>query len=236
MAALRPSTSGQVFDSEHTDLSDSDIDVSDLINHSAQNLSDLVNRDAEVFPGWGQGPAIQGNSNDSVSQNDNRQILQQLSNLGDRLAVIEGSNRPRPYKKTSDAKQIKTSNKVRCSKAAVTQSSPSYQQGEIGVGLASNQIPIPDKLRQEAYIQKEVQARLLHLADRAKAGTEKIKSQRGGFVDVFVSKRVKWPHEYVLAGRPKTGFHITNSLPSNGWLASAEVSRRNLIARLEKIC
>ena len=44
----------------------------------------------------------------------------------------------------------------------------------------SNQIPTLDKLRQEAYIQKEVQARLLHLADRAKAGTDKIKSQRGG--------------------------------------------------------
>ena len=27
MAALRPSTSGHVFESEHTDLSDSDIDV-----------------------------------------------------------------------------------------------------------------------------------------------------------------------------------------------------------------
>ena len=63
--------------------------------------------------------------------------------------------------------------------------------------------PPPDKLRQEAYIQKEVQARLLHLADRVKAGNDKIKSQRGGSVDVFISKSVKWPHEYVLAGQNK---------------------------------
>ena len=206
MAALRPSTSRQVFESDHTDSSDSDIDVSDLIHsdHSDQNLSDPASRDAEAFPGGGQGPVNHGISSDSVSQNDiNRQILHQLSNLMDCLAVIEGSRGPKPYKKTSDARKIKTSNKVTHSKVAVAQSSPSHQQGEIGVGFAGNGIPTPDKLRQEAYIQKEVQARLLHLADLAKAGTDKIKSQRGGSVDVFISKRVKWPHEYVLAGQTK---------------------------------
>ena len=77
MAALRPSTSGQVFESDHTDSSDSEIDVSDLINHSDQNLSDPVSRDAEAFPGGGQGPANQEVSNDSISQNDiNRHIPQ----------------------------------------------------------------------------------------------------------------------------------------------------------------
>ena len=146
MAALRPSTSGQVFESEHTDSSDSDIDVSELIDHSDQNLSDPVYSDAEAFPGHGQGPANQGTSNDSVSQNDiNRKILQQLGSLGDRLAVIKGSTRSKPYKKTSDAKRIKSSSSVKCSKAAVTQSGPSHWQGEASVGLASNQIP--DKLK-----------------------------------------------------------------------------------------
>ena len=100
MAALRPSTSGQVFESDHTDSSDSDIDVSDLINHSDQNLSYPVNRDKEAFPGGGQGPANQEVSNDSISQNDiNRQILQQLSNLGDRLAVIEGNRGHKLFKR-----------------------------------------------------------------------------------------------------------------------------------------
>ena len=31
----------------------------------------------------------------------------------------------------------------------------------------------------------------------------KIKSQRGGQVDVFVKNRIKWPHEYVFAGSQK---------------------------------
>ena len=178
--------------------------IDELIDHSDQNLSDPVTSDAKAFPGHGQGPANQGTSNDSVSQNDiNRKILQQLGSLGDRLAVIEGSTRSRPYKKTSDAKHIKSPSGVKHSKASVTQSGPSHWQGETSVGLASNQIPTPDKLKQEAYIQKEVQARLLHLVDKAKPGTDKIKSQRGGSVDMFVSKRVKWPHEYVLAGQTK---------------------------------
>ena len=38
MAALRPSTSGQVSYSEHTDSRVSDIDISDMVNHSDQNL------------------------------------------------------------------------------------------------------------------------------------------------------------------------------------------------------
>ena len=65
MVALRPSTSGQVFESEHTDLSDSDIDISDLINHSNQNLPDPISRDAEVFARQGQGPANQNGLDDS---------------------------------------------------------------------------------------------------------------------------------------------------------------------------
>ena len=34
-------------------------------------------------------------------------------------------------------------------------------------------------------------------------GKDKIKSQRGGPVDVLVKNRVKWPHEYILAGPNK---------------------------------
>ena len=169
-----------------------DIDISDLINHSDQNLSDLVIR-PEVFVGKGQGSVNQRVSGEiSVSQNDiNRQILQQLNSLGDRLAAIENTRKSRPHKNTSDVRKIKSSNRQKRPKGAVAQATPTHQQGETSTGLVSNQIPTPDKLRQEAYIQKEVQVRLLHLVDRAKAGTDKIKTQRGGSVEVFISKRVK---------------------------------------------
>ena len=55
-------------------------------------------------------------------------------------------------------------------------------------------IPPPSRLREEAGIQEEVQNRLRHLADNVKPGMSKIKSQRGGAVDVFVNHKVRWPH------------------------------------------
>ena len=47
-----------------------------------------------------------------------------------------------------------------------------------------------------------VEQRLKQLAEAEKTGT-KIKSLRGGSVQVLVSNRVKWPHEYVLSGSSK---------------------------------
>ena len=41
------------------------------------------------------------------------------------------------------------------------------------------------------------------MADNAKPGMTKLKSQRGGSVDVFVNHKVRWPHEFVLSGQNK---------------------------------
>ena len=43
--------------------------------------------------------------------------------------------------------------------------------------------------------------RIKELQHINKTGTDpKLKSQRGGQVEVLVKNRIKWPHEYVLAG------------------------------------
>ena len=79
-------------------------------------------------------------------------------------------------------------------------------------------LPSLEQLKHEAKIQEEVQARLKHLVDNAKPGRDKIKSQRGGSVEVFVANRVKWPHEYVLSGNTKD--RITyNQLSPIQWMA-----------------
>ena len=92
------------------------------------------------------------------------------------------------------------------------------------VGLTSpsvqtvNNISPPSHLREEARIQEEVQNRIRHLADNVKPGMGKIKSQRGGTVDVFVSHKVRWPHEFVLSGQNKN--RITNNqLSPVQWMA-----------------
>ena len=69
--------------------------------------------------------------------------------------------------------------------------------------VAQCHIPPPVALRQEARIQEEVQQRLHELSEKIHTGNGKIKSQRGGPVDLFVNHRIKWPHEYVLADQNK---------------------------------
>ena len=79
-------------------------------------------------------------------------------------------------------------------------------------------IPPPSRLREEARIQEEVQSWLRHLADNAKPGMTKLKSQRAGSVDVFVNHKVRWPHEFVLSGQNKD--RVTyNQLSSVQWMA-----------------
>ena len=50
-------------------------------------------------------------------------------------------------------------------------------------------------------------------------GTDpKYKSQRGGSIDIFVKERVKWPHEFVLAGSTK-GRITYNQLNNTQWMS-----------------
>ena len=96
--------------------------------------------------------------------------------------------------------------------------------GLTGVGLTSpslqtvKNIPPPSCFREEARIQEEVQNRLRHLADNMKPGMGKIKSKSGGAMDVFVSHKVRWQHEFVLSGQNKD--RITyNQLSPVQWMA-----------------
>ena len=90
-------------------------------------------------------------------------------------------------------------------------------------------LPPPDRLKEEARIQAEVQNRLRQLAENSKPGTEKIKSQRGGAVEVFVNNRVKWPHEFVLSGQNKD--RVSSFPPFSGSLASAKLSWRSQMCK-----
>ena len=69
--------------------------------------------------------------------------------------------------------------------------------------LQNTTIPHLQELRQDIYIQTQVEKRLKDLADSVKSGNCKQKSLRGGPVEVIVPNRIKWPHEYVLSGSQK---------------------------------
>ena len=211
---------GQVSDSDQSDISGSDIDISTLLNTSEQNspISSPVKgkthttKSGQMSQGLGE-----GGSSDHVTQNDiNHIILSQLTALGERLANIE--NNHRVPKKTSDSSKIKSSNKVaKKVKTAVTHRGLAHDLAPSSAVL-KHDLPPPDKLREEARIQLEVQNRLKQLAEQAKPGNEKIKSQRGGSVEVFVKNRVKWPHEFVLSGQNKDRLSY-NQLSPIQWVA-----------------
>ena len=139
-----------------------------------------------------------------------------MTALGERLANIE--NNHKVPKKTSDSSKIKSSNKVaKKVKTAVTHRGLAHDMAPSS-GVLKHDLPPPDKVREEARIQLEVQNRLKQLAEQAKPGNEKIKSQRGGSVEVFVKNRVKWPHEFVLSGQNKDRLSY-NQLSPIQWVA-----------------
>ena len=75
-------------------------------------------------------------------------------------------------------------------------------------------------LRNARSIQDQVEDRLRQLYGVDKKGTDpdpKFKSQRGVSVDIYVKERVKWPHEFVLAGIIK-GRITYNQLNIRQWM------------------
>ena len=140
----------------------------------------------------------------STQQAINLQILNQLENIGKQLNAIEKKGK----NKTNDVSKIKGKSKSSAIDAPVTLSS---QQSLV------SDIPNLHALRSDAMIQAQVEQRLRDLVDENKSGT-KIKSLRGGSVDVIVPHRVKWPQEYVLSGIKKERVQYDN-LSVTQWVA-----------------
>ena len=145
--------------------------------------------------------ALEGGTQQAI----NLQILQQLGSIGKRLDAIEKKGK----NKTTDPSKIKGKS-VRSSAIDTPVTLPTQQS------LVS---PLPNlqSLRSDALIQAQVEQRLRDLVEENKSGT-KIKSLRGGSVDVVVTNRVKWPQEYVLSGSKKERVQY-DSLTVTQWVA-----------------
>ena len=108
---LASSRAVQVSDSEHSDDSLSDIDISALLNHSDKKLSSPSVDSVKGAGAGGSGLSASGSggrgSNGSVSQNDINQIILSLSSLGERLDSME-KNYVKGLPKTNDVSKVKT--------------------------------------------------------------------------------------------------------------------------------
>ena len=90
--------------------------------------------------------------------------------------------------------------------------------------------------RHDRSIQDQVEARIRQLSNTDVKGTDpKYKSQRGGSMDIFVKERVKWPHEFVLAGSTKDrtrGSLAKTKPPEKDIKVSAKVLRKCSVSSL----
>ena len=139
----------------------------------------------------------------------NHQILSQLTAISDRLQKLED----KPVKKTADKSKVKGSHVGKSQKSTRVNKSDSTHAEKSTPTITSESlshastahIPSLEYIRANNQIQCSVEERIKELQQLAKSGMSenKIKSQRGGSVDVFVKNRVKWPHEFVSAGSQK---------------------------------
>ena len=144
MAALRPSTSGQVSFSEHTDSIESDIDISDMIIWINIFRTTLL-----------VGVAFH--------LTKDRALLTKQSILVDQLVRMISIGKVWLSLKALAIVWLLL--KVGHCHLGGKQLNQKGSRVEKGLGELSNTILPPDRLRREAYIQKEVQARLQHLAN-----------------------------------------------------------------------
>ena len=136
----------------------------------------------------------------------NERILAQLDAIGKRLTAIEESSASAARPKAK---------KVTVSRGTASSSlSGSFIEGD-----TVKKLPELHTLRHDRSVQDQVEARIRQLSNSEVKGTDpKYKSQRGGTMDVFVKERVKWPHEFVLAGSTKD--RITyNQLNITQWMS-----------------
>ena len=180
--------------SDSYEASDSDIDCDALIQHSdeeTQSTTAGVNNQSKQSRGSNLEPTDVV-SDLQVQSVINSQILQQLQQIGKRLDKIEGD----ACKKTLDKAKIKkTKVKQQVVNTTVKQQPKTFDDLKL---------PTLQSVKEDALIQLKVEQRLQELTDLAKTGMNpKLKSQRGGTVEVMVKNRIKWPHEYILSGLSK---------------------------------
>ena len=203
------------FQDSDVSVSDSDLNCSGLLSQSDNEAhpSTTDSRTYKKFVTERQVPSIsKDTSSHPPSQNlINQQILHQLTVLSERLDSIETAS----VKKTNDQTKIKKT-RVKKSKISTHVAEPSK------VVQACNSAPLdklPDlaALRQDSFIQKQVEQRLKELTALQSGTDKKIKSQRGG-VEVMVKNRIKWPHEFVLTGNTKERVSYDQLTPIQ-WMA-----------------
>ena len=211
-----------------SDLSSgSDFDFSDLVQ-SSDNETDVSHTEQRSYDRFNSENQVPDDKNaSSTQQMVNQTILDKLEKICARLDTLEQKKckksvqaskiKNKMFKKSKqnvelastsgsvDALPLSKSVPEASSRGQKIKAEVSHAQTQPVVQVGSDTtIPSLQAIKCDQQIQAQVDQRLRELADIAQTGTlNKVKSQRGGQVDVFVRTRVKWPHEFVLSGSSK---------------------------------
>ena len=146
----------------------------------------------------------------------NQQILSQLTAISDRLQKLEG----KPSKKTNDKSKIKGTRAEKLTKSTSINKAQSTQAEQSTSATITDccgkpntsHIPSLEYIRANNEIQCSVEERIKELQQITKTGSsdQKIKSQRGGQIDVFVKIGLNGPMNMPWRVPKKKGSHTTN--------------------------
>ena len=201
-------------------LSDSELDCENVIQYSDSDGAGPSGHSSGDVPSK-VAPDLQLQETQSLV---NKKILSQLNAITDRLTKLED----KPIKKTNDKSKVKGScvghqhkstRKTKTESTQAEKSTPAHTN-ECCSQLGTSQVPSLEYIRANNQIQRSVEERIKELQQLAKTSMSdnKIKSHRGGQVDVFVKNCIKWPHEHVLAGSQKERVSY-DQLTMGQWMA-----------------
>ena len=132
-------------------------------------------------------------------------ILSELQKVSSRLTVVEAQMASGQGTSKKGAKGQKLSTVVKCKKRKCHKSCCSKTSSESSDSSDDGTV-LPDlsHIRSSKSIQKQIDRSIAKLSKAQCEGNEnlqKLKSKRGGPVDVIVQKKVSWPHEHILGGQ-----------------------------------
>ena len=167
-------------------------------------------KDSVVKKVYTAGHAGYSDSEDESSMEEGGQldmqqkILSELQKVSSRLQVVksqmasgQGSSKIKDGQKLSTVKKCKIRN---CQKSCCVKTSSESSD------TSDDDTVLPDlsHIRALKVLQKQIDRSIAKLAKNQCEGNEnsqKLKSKRGGPVDVIVQQKVSWPHEHILGGQ-----------------------------------
>ena len=132
-------------------------------------------------------------------------ILRELRRVNARLDTVEDRMENTSSQASSSHMDLKlSSSSLGARKSVKSKAKNKVITSDSSSDSDDSEIPNVTSLRMSRIIQKKVDERLAQLEQKSSiqgnSSSSKLKSKRGGNVDVYVEKRVAWPHEAILGG------------------------------------